>query len=75
MGGLIFESENTETTCRVCDAVLTKRETENGENLAYAKDRLTRHRVCNKCKRRLLKCHDEAQRFISKDVFYIGVRK
>jgi hypothetical protein len=77
MGGLLFgsESENTETVCKVCDAELTKREIENGENLAYAKDRLTRHKVCNKCKRKLLKCHDEAAKFMLKDVFYIGVRK
>jgi hypothetical protein len=60
--------------CRICDTILKIKEL-GSENLAYSKDKQRSYYICNKCRKKLLQMHEQANIFISKDVFWASVRE
>jgi len=59
--------------CKVCDLPLKPKEY-SSENLAYSKDKSRTHYICNKCRKKLLEIHEQANMYIGKDVFWASVR-
>lgn len=68
------ENEIAKIYCRVCDTKLKPKEY-SSENLAYSKDKQRSYYICNKCRKKLLKLHDDVTVFIEHDVFFASVRE
>jgi hypothetical protein len=64
---------NEITTCKVCDLPLKPKEY-SSENLAFSKDKTRSYYICNKCRKKMLQMHEQANLFIAKDVFWASVR-
>jgi methionyl-tRNA synthetase len=62
-----------QTECQVCGIELKPKEY-GSENIALSKDKTRSWFICNKCRKKLIQMHDQANLFISKDVFWASVR-
>ena len=66
--------DELQENCKVCELPLKPKEY-SSENLAHSKDKTRIHYICNKCRKKLLQMHEQANMFIAKDVFWGSVRK